>query len=191
MLSLPPTVFSSSTRPGRRSAQKSFRRGTGLIPSFSNFCKRPDGSYFGASSFSMALSTDWTVFRSSTVLYIASLFFFCSEMLESFLAGSRFDSSSHPGSICRTCPLFPPGCAEPAPRGDRRYQSRSKKQNVAEQKIPLEQRRAAPVKAEVRSKEKGHPVKAGPLSGIDLLKFCHVVSGVFAYDSFQRRCAGR
>ena len=136
MLSLPPTVFSSSTRPGRRSAQKSFRRGTGLIPSFSNFCKRPDGSYFGASSFSMALSTDWTVFRSSTVLYIASLFFFCSEMLESFLAGSRFDSSSHPGSICRTCPLFPPGCAEPAPKGDRRYQSRSKKQNVAEQKIP-------------------------------------------------------
>ena len=141
MLSLPPTVFSSSTRPGRRSAQKSFRRGTGLIPSFSNFCKRPDGSYFGASSFSMALSTDWTVFRSSTVLYIASLFFFCSEMLESFLAGSRFDSSSHPGSICRTCPLFPPGCAEPAPRGDRRYQSRSKKQNGAEQKIPLEHRR--------------------------------------------------
>lgn len=141
MLSLPPTVFSSSTRPGRRSAQKSFRRGTGLIPSFSNFCKRPDGSYFGASSFSMALSTDWTVFRSSTVLYIASLFFFCSEMLESFLAGSRFDSSSHPGSICRTCPLFPPGCAEPAPKGDRRYQSRSKKQNVAEQKIPLEHRR--------------------------------------------------
>ena len=191
MLSLPPTVFSSSTRPGRRSAQKSFRRGTGLIPSFSNFCKRPDGSYFGASSFSMALSTDWTVFRSSTVLYIASLFFFCSEMLESFLAGSRFDSSSHPGSICRTCPLFPPGCAEPAPRGDRRYQSRSKKQNVAEQKIPLEQRRAAPVKAEVRSKEKGYPVEAGLLSGIDLLKFCHVVSGVFAYDSFQRRCAGR
>ena len=29
-----PTVFSSSTRPGRRSAQKSFRRGTGLIPRF-------------------------------------------------------------------------------------------------------------------------------------------------------------
>ena len=71
-----PTVFSSSTRPGRRSAQKSFRRGTGLIPSFSKFFKMPEVSYRLASSFSRALSTDWTVFRSSTSLYIASLFFF-------------------------------------------------------------------------------------------------------------------
>ena len=56
-----PTVFSSSTRPGRRSAQKSFRRGTGLTPSFSNFFKRPEVSYPLVSSFSRALSIDWTV----------------------------------------------------------------------------------------------------------------------------------
>ena len=56
--------------------QTGHRRGTGLIPSFSKFFKMPEVSYRLASSFSRALSTDWTVFRSSTSLYIASLFFF-------------------------------------------------------------------------------------------------------------------
>ena len=45
--------------------------------------------------------------------------------------------------------------------------------------------------ADAAIRKPGLTAPAGPLSGIDLLKFCHVVSGVFAYDSFQRRCAGR